>query len=364
MRIAFDCSTIKPGRAGIANYAEHLLREIASLLGPDDRVWTVTPYEPPPGLPSAPRMGPSQNIGLWMHVAVPRLARRFPVDLFHFTANTAPLSLSVPYVVTIHDMSPIRMPEAHPFSRTLYYRATQRWTSRRARWILTDSEASGRDIVELLGVPPERVTVVPLAPHERFRRVADEALEQVRQRYGLREAFALFVGSLEPRKNLARLLEAFARTRTPGLTLAVVGGTLRGGMEGLLATVRALNLETRVRFLGYVPDEDLPALYSAAEFFVYPSLFEGFGLPVVEAFACGTPVITSRASSLVEVAEGAALLVDPLSIDDIAAAIESLAADSSERERLSRLGLVQAERYSWTEAARRTIDVYRKALEL
>jgi glycosyltransferase involved in cell wall biosynthesis len=362
VRIGFECSTIAPGRSGIGYYAERLLHALGAELSPGDELWALTMGDAPAGARAAPRFHPRAYKTLWMNVAVPRVARALKLDLYHFTNNVGPLRFGPPYVVTIHDLSTRLLPETHPLRRRLMHSLHLVPTARHARRVITSSNGSAKDIVDLLGVPRERIDVIPLAADAQFRPVEDvDLLARARRRYRLDGPFVLYVGNIEPRKNLVRLVEAFARVRAPGVTLALAGG-LAWMSQSTTERIRALGLEHRVRLLGYVPDEDLPALYSAAEVFAYPSLLEGFGLPVLEAMACGTPVITSTAASLVEIADGAARLVDPHSIGDIARALADLLASGDERARLAAAGLARARQYSWEETARRTLDSYRRAL--
>jgi glycosyltransferase involved in cell wall biosynthesis len=338
------------------------MRALVAAMPPGDELWALTTTDPPPGPRPAPSLGPRSYKALWMNVAVRRVARALRLDLYHFTNNVAPLGFGPPYVVTIHDLSTRLYPETHPLRRRLMHRLQLDPTGRRARRVITSSEAAAGDIVAVLGVPRERVDVVPLAAGDQFRRVADPAaLAAVRARYGLEERFVLYVGNIEPRKNLARLAEAFARVAEPGVTLALAGG-LAWHTQGVLERIEALGLGLRVRLLGYVPDEDLPALYSAADVFAYPSLYEGFGLPVLEAMSCETPVLASRVATLVEVAGGAARLVDPYSVDEIAAGLGALLSDAEERKRLAAAGLARAGQFSWEATARGTLAVYRRAL--
>jgi glycosyltransferase involved in cell wall biosynthesis len=333
------------------------------LLGPNDELWALTNGGSPAGLRPAPAFAPFLWRPFWIQAAVPRLARRLRLDLYHFTGDVAALGLDAPYVVTIHDLSILRMPETHPLYRRLGYRVLLGRSAHGGRRVITDSEASADDIVRLLGVPRERVDVVPLAADETFRPIADaERLTAVRRRYGLDAPFVLYVGNVEPRKNLPRLIEAFARVEIPDVTLALVGG-LAWGTNSTTRRIHELGLDRRVRLLGYVPDEDLPSLFSAAELFAYPSLLEGFGLPVLEAMACGAPVLTSQTDALVEIADGAARLVDPYSVDAIAEGLAELLSQPRERARLAVAGLARARRYSWEATARLTLDAYHRALD-
>jgi glycosyltransferase involved in cell wall biosynthesis len=326
-------------------------------------LWGLTNGEPVPALRATPATAPVRPRALWLNVAVRRLARQLELNLVHFTANVAPLGFKRPYVLTVHDVTTRRAPETHPPRRLVYYGAALGVSARGARRILTVSETSARDIVELLGVPRDRIDVIPLAADSRFRRVDDQReLARVRARYELHTPYLLYVGNIEPRKNLERLLEAFALVGSAAGLLAVAGSRA-WHTGGVLDRVKALGLSRRVRLLGYVPDDDLPALYSAAEAFVYPSLFEGFGLPVVEAMACGVPVVVSTAPALREVAAAAARFVDPLSVESIAEGLDAVLSSPAERARLSSAGLERARSFTWEATARGTLLAYGRALE-
>jgi len=296
----------------------------------------------------------------WMQAVLPGALKHVHPDLCHFTNYLAPLSVSCPYVVTVYDMTLYIMPKYHRFKKLVLDRTLIPMVARRADAILTISKSARADIVRFLRVPAEKVKVVTGAASPDFAPVDDPTrLDEVRVRYGLCGPFILYVGTIEPRKNLVRLMQALARLKKMGLPhkLAVVG---QPGWQcaPIFAEVERLGLKRDVVFTGYVPFEDLPALYSAAESMAFPSLYEGFGLPVVEAMACGTPVVTSNTSSLSEVADGAALLVDPLSVDEIADALHRLHTNEALREELSDLGRERAQNYTWEESARSALRVY------
>jgi glycosyltransferase involved in cell wall biosynthesis len=265
-------------------------------------------------------------------------------------------------VLTILDLSVLRFPQFfRPWFRH-YARVVLPRVAQSADAIIALSCAAKADIVQALAIPEERVTVIPTGVDPSFKALAQSprALE-VRQRYELPDAFVLTVGSMEPRKNLPRLLEAIQRLRRDRDTAKVV--LVHVGPAGWLAddlprTVQALGLADAVRFLGYVPREDLAALYGLARVFAYPSLYEGFGLPIIEAMACGCPVVTSNLSSLPEVAGDAATLVDPGSAEEIAGAIADLWTDEARRRTLASRGRARAACFTWQRTARETGAVY------
>ena len=297
-----------------------------------------------------------------MQLLAPRLLKQLRVDVAHFTNGMMPLASPVPTVVTIHDMSLTLYPRYHPARRVLLNRPLVDLAAKRADAIITVSESARRDIVQLYGVSPARVHVVHEAAAPAFRPVTDATvLRRVRAAYGLAERFILYVGTIEPRKNLPMLLEALAERRSSDelphqLVCAGPYGWLCPDLE---RRIERLGLNDVVRLTGYVPFEDLPAIYSLAEMFVFPSVYEGFGLPVVEAMACGTPVITSGVAALAEVGGSAAEHMQSLDAAALGDVLVTLARSRERRQRLSQLGLARARTFSWQRAATETLAVYR-----
>ena len=369
MRIAFDGTTLRPCRTGVGYYTEHLLHHLAGEAAYDELVVvsnrpvdTTRPLPPRVRVASsrwrAPRM-------VWMQTLAPRLLRELRPSVVHFTNGMIPIASQVPTVVTIHDMSLTLYPRYHPPRRVLLNRPFVDLAAKRADAIITVSQSAKRDIVRIYGLPPERVHVVHEAAAPSFRPVTDRAeLERVRQKYRLAERYILYVGTIEPRKNLPKLIEGFAARHKAGdlphqLVCAGPYGWLSRDIE---ERIGRLAVADAIHFTGYVPFHDLPALYSLAEMFVFPSLYEGFGLPVIEAMASGAPVITGLVPALAEVAGGAAEHVEGLDGDSLGAAMVSLARDRGRREHLARLGLARARAFSWERAARETLEVYRRAV--
>ena len=296
---------------------------------------------------------------------IPAALRRMHIDIFHGMDHVGIpfIGRRGKYVVTVHDLIPLILPHTFtPRHRAIVRLALAR-VRRKADLVIVPSRAVERDVVEHLGVREDRVVVIPHGCGPRFQPAADEtAFRTVAARLGLPSRYVLAVGTLEPRKNLTTLLRAFARLRdtaecepTPGLVLAGARGWLD---DPIYQTVRSLGLEDVVCFPGFIDDDDLPAVYRGAELVAFPSLYEGFGLPVLEAMACGVPVVTSNTSAMPEVAGGAALLVDPLDVDEMAATIARVLRDEPLRERLRREGIARARQFTWETAARRTLDAY------
>ncbi|MDW8060104.1 MAG: glycosyltransferase family 1 protein [Thermomicrobium sp.] len=280
-------------------------------------------------------------------------------DVVHGPVNVLPLALARPGIVTVHDVAFLHFPEHYPAAKRWYLRLMTGLSVRRARRVIAVSEQTQRDLVLAYGLAPHRVTVIPNGIDPDWTRVPEHDLARWRAERGLPERFLLFVGTIQPRKNLARLVEALARLGDQlDWPLYVVGA--RGWKENpVFRTVQETGLGDRIVFVGYVLPQELRYWYSAATIFVYPSLYEGFGLPVLEAMACGTPVITSDRSALPEVAGDAAVLVDPTDPAAIAAAIRELVRDEGRRLALAQAGRQRARTFSWERTAQETVRVYR-----
>ena len=262
------------------------------------------------------------------------------------------LPRSCKVIPLITDLALYRLPEAYQTSRVLLWKLQYRYLRRRACRFLAISEFTKHEITEILDVPHEKIDVVPCACSEQMRRVTDQQkLRAIREAYQLPERFVLFVGNTNPRKNLKRIIQAFDEVKEQGFPhqLIIAGG--QGWKFNRESVLSDINHKEAVRFIGFVPDEDMPALYSAADVFLFPTLYEGFGIPVVEAQQCGTPVLTSNGSSLPEVGGDGALYVDPYSVEDIAKGLRCLLEDRELAAALVEKGYRNAERYSWRAAA-------------
>lgn len=308
---------------------------------------------------------------LWYRAHLPIEVQTFtgPVDLFHSPDFVLPpVRGHIPTLLTVHDLSFVHYPETFPPRLVSYLNQVVPNSIRRASHILADSISTQRDLAAIWQVPSEKVTVLYSGVNERFQPISNkQKLEGLRDKYNLSDApFILAVGTIQPRKNYEMLVRAFSHlvVRFPH-HLVIAGG--RGWLfEGLLTEVNRLKLTDRVHFPGFVDDDDLPALYSAAEMLVFPSLYEGFGLPLLEAMACGTPVITSDASSLPEVAthgdEQAAILISPTNETDWTASMANLIEDGQTRNSLVDAGIRQVKRFSWQNSAQQLIILYERFL--
>ncbi len=376
MRVAIDCTSAVRQAAGIGRYTRGLVSALAEM--PDAPELTpvfAADAVPTPGLLPGALLRGLRRLPLTDHaltVAWHRL--RLPLwadvlaggaDIYHSPDFTLPPLLRARGVLTVHDLTFLYYPDCAPNGLVDYLSAVVPRSVRRAKVVLADSESTRHDLIERWGTAPGKVRVVHAGVGADFSPVTDPAKrDDVCGRYGLRLPCIVTVGTLQPRKNHLRLVQAFAEvSRTHrDLTLVIAGGS-GWQYDEVTAEVGRLELAERVRFTGFVEEADLPALYSIASVFAFPSLYEGFGLPVLEAMACGTPVVTSNASSLPEVAGDAALMVDPEDTAALTDALDRALSDSTLRAGMSRRGLAQAARFSWAAAARSLLDSYCLALE-
>jgi glycosyltransferase involved in cell wall biosynthesis len=300
---------------------------------------------------------------LWEQVALPVALARAGADLHHGMGFSLPLGDFRPAVVTIYDLSFLRFPDRFKSANRLYLTAITRLAARRARRVIAISESTRAEVEALLGVPAERIDVAMPGVGHHFRPLSPKQVEAFRHRNGLPERFILYLGTLEPRKNLETLLHAFAALPQKDVPLVLVGG--RGWLyHAIEDTIEELNLRPRVTMPGYVADEMLPLWYNAATVFAYPSLYEGFGLPLLEAMACGTPVVAADTTSLPEVVgrEGAGILLPPDDRDAWCHALGTLLDDDEHRRELFIRGRKRAADFSWHRTALQTVASYHRAL--
>ncbi|HEV7698684.1 MAG TPA: glycosyltransferase family 1 protein [Pyrinomonadaceae bacterium] len=368
MRIAIDGHSIGTALAGNETYSSNLIESLAAIDADNEYTIYVTRSA------AVDRLS-----GRWPNFKVRRIfphtplirvplalsieLRRRPVDLLH-VQFTAPPWAPCKVVATIHDLSYEHLPETFTRRGSFQIRLTTRRTARTADHVITPSEFSRQDIVSTYGLAENAVTSIPLAASSALKPATRTEIDRVRLKYGFRDDPVLCVGSIQPRKNLVRLIRAYAGLLKDGADLpqlVLVGKRAWLSAESISA-IRQSGCEGRVIVTGYVPEEDLAALYSAAKCFIYPSFFEGFGLPLLEAMQCGTPVIAGNRTSLPEVVGEAGVMVDPLDVSAIAAGLSRVLGDAKLRQELSLRGLERARQFSWRETARRTLDVYQRVM--
>ena len=372
--ITLDVSAAVHRRAGLGRYAESLARALVAA-GPDRYALFFNAeqgIEPLAGLEHLPTYTVALGYKPWrMLVWMGQLARLSfrrlvpEATLFHATEHLLLPLRRVPTVLTVHDLIFRHLPQHHKSLNRWYLNATMPLYCRRADQIIAISQATRQDLMAAYGVPAEKITVIPEAADPQFHPQSPETVTIVRARYELPQRYLLFVGTIEPRKNLGRLLEAFEALHSEGLTEGLVIVGRRGWLtDEFFARLERSPVRDAVLFPGYVPDPDLPAIYTGAQAVAFPSLYEGFGLPVLEAMACGTPVVTSSTSSLPEVGGDAALYANPLDADELRAQIRHVLSDTALAADLRTRGLVQASRFSWSQTAAQTRAIYDTILRL
>lgn len=372
MIIGIDASrALRTRQTGTERYSLEIIRHLLALPAASQHTWrlyTDGPVEPSYFCPAADEAGVSLELcllpvrRLWTHRALAREVVQRPPDVLFIPAHVVPFVVPVwrlpPTVVTVHDLGYRYFPATHTWRQRLYLDWSTQWGVLAATRLIAISQATCADLMRFYAAPPGKITVVHEARPERATGET-RRFSEVRSRYELKAPYLLYVGTIHPRKNLARLIEAYAKLVTAG---EVPGDLVLAGGQGWLSDplyelVQRLHLTGRVRFLGYVPDADLPSLYQGACLFCFPSLYEGFGLPVLEAQFYGVPVMTANNSALPEIAGDAALLVDPTDVDAIADAMLRLSRDEALRQQLIAAGYENIKRFSWEKAARETLAV-------
>jgi len=353
---------------GIGTYIRNLLRHLARLDRDTEFVLLCRPEDAASltslGSNFRPVAETASNYSIAEQLRIPVALQREAVTLFHAPHYVLPPLVRCRSVVTIHDCIHLMFPQYLPNRMALAYARTSiRMAARRATRVLTVSESSKRDILRFVDTEPEKIDVIYNAYDERFGvEPREEDVVRVRERYQLHDEFVLYAGNVKPHKNLERLIEAFDRVRKRGLDhlkLVIIGDEI-SKYTSLRRAVHRHQLHNYVRFLGYLPEETLAVMYRLAGVFVFPSLYEGFGLPPLEAMASGTPVVTSNLSSLPEVTGDAAVLVDPYDPDAIADGIERVLTDERVRRDMRRKGIARARQFSWEASVKRVHDIYQE----
>ena len=373
LQVVLDAGPAVHQSAGLARYTERL----ASALwhGSGDGIALSLLYNSHSGhqLPDSLESIPACTFWLGQHpwrlgalacqlLRAPLVERRLPAGgVFHATEHLLPW-MARASVMTVHDLIFERYPQHHTLANRAFLRVAMPLFVRRADAIIAVSQHTKRDLLEIYGTPPHKVHVIDEGIDEHFRPADEGEIRRVKERHSIRRPYLLMVGTLEPRKNHVLAFQALARLKAEGWPHCVVVVGRRGWLfNAVQRQVELLQLTDDVIFAGRVPDADLPALYSGADCFLMPSLYEGFGIPVLEAMACGAPVVCSRASSLPEVAGDAALFIEPMTGDGLAAAVRQVLSNPNMADKMSSDGARQASRFRWPRAAEETLQVYRAA---
>jgi glycosyltransferase involved in cell wall biosynthesis len=372
MKIAIDVRTVLPNRSGVGNYVLNLIQNLRQV-DPTPIYYFLSQKK---NLPLLGHLAREQNPFLtlfshenhplsdfWEHFILPIRLKKMGIHVFHGPASLIPFRREhYGLVVTIHDLVAFLFPETIPLKYGAYMRYLLRQAVKKADKIIAVSYHTRQDLIKILKVPSEKIRVIHEAASPIFRtHDKKEVQARIKERYGLTKKFIYHLGNIEPRKNLIVLLEAFTRVcHELGNEYQLVVSGQKGWLTRALSHyLKNYPVQDQVLFTGYVPMEHIPLFMNGAELFVFPSLYEGFGLPVLEAMSCGTPVISSNRSSIPEIVGSAGVLVDPTRVQDLADRIVALLRNPEERRRLSQLGLERSARFSWEEAARKTLEVYR-----
>jgi len=373
--IGIDYTAAYEQGAGIGR----LVRDLIHTLGQEDSQTTYKLFvagATSPRLPALPNTNfiwkPTRITPLWFARIWYRARIYYPIELFtgqlqlyHATDFTLPPTLpSTKTILTVHDLSYVQAPETtHPILKR-YLDQVVPWSVKRANHIIVDSTATRQDLIDIYNTPPEKVSVLLSGVDPRFQRSSNTHIDLVRQKYNIGDNRYIFsIGTVQPRKNYGRIVEALHHlgNEFSDVKLVIAGG--KGWLDSpIYETVERLDMHERVMFAGFVDDEDVPALYSGATITAYPSLYEGFGFPILESMACGTPVVTSNVSSMPEVAGNAALLVDPYDVNALSNSLRELLTKPVLRERLITLGYAQAEKFTWQQAAQNLLSIYERVL--
>jgi glycosyltransferase involved in cell wall biosynthesis len=373
VRVGIDATALPPQPVGAGNYIIQLIRALVT--ADFDHQFVIYTQKHGPDLINLPRdgevewqvvddMSPGVRL-IWEQTRFPGLIGRTRIDLLHSLHYTKPLRLPCASVVTFHDMTFFLYPHLHTRARRWFFPQMMRLSAKQADAIISVSESTRRDAIRLLGIDPEKVSTTQLGVDAVFRVINDlQAKEEIVSKYDLPEKFILYLGTIEPRKNLSLLIRAYRLLVDSGTRLKLILVGKYGWMyEEVCKLVSELNLEEMVRFTGYIPQEQLPLVYNLASLFVYPTIYEGFGLPVLEAMACGVPVITSDIASLPEIVGEAGILVPTGDLDALFDAMKLVTHDKELREKLTNQGLLRARDFSWERTAQLTQQVYQKVLQ-
>ena len=370
MRIGIDATPLPPNPVGAGVYITQLVRALAGLK--TEHKFVIFAHQSGYDLidiPATPNLtwivipdkSPARRL-FWEQTVLPRLIRKTGIQLLHSLHYTKPLFLPCASVVTFHDMTFFLFPDVHTRAKRFFFPLAIRLSARQAEALIAVSENTRQDTIRLLGVSPEKIFTAPNGISEEYQPVSDPILlETCRRKHNLPGDFILYVGLVEPRKNLQLLLKAYANLLGDGKCPAlVIVGRLGWMYKEVLDLIDSLKISDNVHFTGYIPAQDLPIVYNLAQVFVYPSIYEGFGFPPLEAMACGTPVITTDVSAMSDYVGDAGLLVPPQDEEALSIAIRRILNDQILRQQLSDKGRKKASTFTWKRTAQATLDVYQR----
>lgn len=374
MRIGIDATAVPPKPMGAGLYIVYLIQELGKLDTPHMFVVFSQEYLRPYladcdskniKIVWVKNMHPALRL-IWEQIAFPSLVRKMGLDLLHSPHYTIPLALSIPVVVTFHDLIFFIYPEKHTLPKRYFFPWMMRRSSKRAKRIVTDSESTRRDAMRLLHIPPEKITTVHLGYQDNFREIKDQdLLNSIRLKYNLPDKFIFYAGAIEPRKNVPLLLNVFENlVKQDYPHHLVLAGGLGWLYQEVLDQIEKMQTKDRIHRIGHVPYEELPAFYNLADVFVYPSVYEGFGLPPLEGMACGTPVITSNISSMPEFVGDAGILIPPNDDEALLDALIQVIEDEALRQRLIIEGPRRAANFTWEQTAKKTLKIYEQVLSI
>ncbi|MFH1369566.1 MAG: glycosyltransferase family 1 protein [Elusimicrobiota bacterium] len=370
MRIGINARYIQKQATGIENYLSQIISNLKRIDSKNEYVLFFGSDKPVPGgFPSdnfavdVPKFKTNSQLKrlFWEHFYLPSAITRNKIDVFHEPSFIAPMFKKCPTVITIHDLAFIIHPECFTFKNVLYFKAMMKRSIESSDYVIAVSESTKNDIINRFKVSPEKVKMIHSGVNEYFHRIEDKkAIKPVLEKYGITRDFILNVSLISPRKNLLNLLKSFKLMRekkSVDYQLVITGA--KGWLyEDIFKAVSDLSLQKDVVFTGYVSDSELLCLYNSAKIFAYPSVYEGFGFPALEAMACGCPVVASNTSSLPEICGDAALLVEPADLDELSDALYRMLTDSKLREDMIKRGFVRITKFSWRNTAKETLSLY------
>lgn len=370
MRIGIDATALPSKPVGAGTYTIQLIRALAALetehefvifAHRDKRVLIDVPPKPGLSWVLVPDKSPPRRL-VWEQTLFPRLVHKSGVQLLHSLHYTQPFFLSCSSVVTFHDMTYFIYPQLHTRSKRIFFPIAIRLSAKRANALIASSENTRQDAIRLVNIPNQKISTVRLGIDEHFTKISNPAvLEETRRKYNLPDEFILFVGAVEPRKDLPNLLKALSKLISQGSsTHLVIVGRLGWMYEEVFRQVEILGLGQYVHFTGYIPDKDLPIVYNLAQLFVYPSIYEGVGIPPLEAMACGTPVITTNVSSIPEYVNDACILVPPKDTQALSQAIYNTLKDTDLQYHLAQKGPKRSAHFTWKRTAQETVEIYQR----